>query len=134
MSFSKNKKQKVTTKVEITHSLATWLNMDLNVLSFIFPISVRVYNILRVRGVEKLGDIILFSRDELVHCREISSHAGNNLYIDEKRRIGYLQKKDLKQPGVGRIHSTQYGYKMGKTSIKEIDFIMKKLNLNLRKD
>lgn len=128
MFSSKERKNKITVEVEITRSLDGWLYMSINDLGLVFNFSVRTHNILKSYGIRKLRELLYFSKKGLTEGTGITTEQFNALSFDDRKWLNYIEDEyktklvNLEEPRK---------YKIGPSSMKEINTMLEKLGLKL---
>jgi hypothetical protein len=92
--FSKeDRKKQITVMQPITHSLDTWLDMELDEVCGIFDIHVRTNKQLKNIGIKKLYNLFNYSKNQLLKGKELNGKIGK---VAMKEIEEMLSKLDLK--------------------------------------
>jgi|GEM_PF-2482636 len=131
MYNTKERKRTVPVNVQLNYSLGQWLRMKIVELGWIFDFSVRIHNVLKANRIERLEDILLFSRKGFTEGTGLTTEEFEALTFDEKHRIEYLEgegqyKVNLVNP------DTPLNRNLGKAGMQEIDAMLEKLGLKFR--
>ncbi len=131
MYNTKERKRTVPVTVQLNHSLGRWLRMEIQDLGLIFDFSVRIHNVLKANRIERLEDILLFSRKGFAEGTGLTTEEFEALTFEEKRRIEYLEgegpyKVKLVNP------EKPLNRNLGKVGMQEIDSMLEKLGLKFR--
>lgn len=131
MYTAKERKRIVPVTVQLNYSLKQWLRMEIQDLELIFDLSVRVYNVLKANRIERLEDILLFSRKGFADGTGLTTEEFEALTFDEQRRVEYLEGEGqfkIKLVNPDRTLNRNLGPK----GMEEIDSILEKLGLKFR--
>lgn len=131
MYNTKERKRIVPVTVQLNHSLGRWLRMEIGELGLIFDLSVRIHNVLRANRIERLEDLLLFSRKGFTEGTGLTTEEFEALTFNEQRRVQYLEgegkyKVKLVNPDKPLNHN------LGKAGMQEIDAMLEKLGLKFR--
>lgn len=131
MYNSKERKQLVPVTVQLNYSLGQWLRMEIPDLGLIFDLSVQIHNVLKANCIERLEDMLLFSRKGFVEGTGLTTEEFELLTYYEKHRIEYLEREHkvkLVKP------DKPLNRNLGKAGMKEIDAMLEKLGLKFREE
>jgi len=131
MYNTKERKRTVPVNVQLNYSLGQWLRMEIAELGLIFDFSVRIHNVLKANRIERLEDILLFSRKGFTEGTGLTTEEFEALTFTEQRRVEYLEgegqyKTILVNP------NTPLNRNLGKAGMQEIDAMLEKLGLKFR--
>lgn len=131
MLSSKERKKPVLVTVQLNYSLEQWLRMEIPELGLIFNLSVRIHNCLKANRIERLEDILLFSRKGFAEGTGLTTEEFEALTFKEQRRVEYLEgegkyKVKLVNP------DKPLNRNLGKVGMEEIDTMLQKLGLKWR--
>lgn len=105
-----------------------WLKTHIVELADIFDLSLRALDVLKTVGVYQLKDLLVYHKEELLNAELINLNALTT--TREKniaKRVNYKRERN-------RTNSTRKrNRKVGKKSMEEIEVMLKKLNMPLRK-
>lgn len=131
MHNSKERKQLVPVTVQLNYSLGRWLRMEIPDLRLIFDLSVRIHNVLKANRIERLEDILLFSRKGFIEGTGLTTKEFEALTFEEKRRIEYLEGEGSRK--VKLVNPDKpLNRNLGKAGMKEIDTMLEKIGLKFR--
>ncbi|MCB0381630.1 MAG: hypothetical protein H6791_02635 [Candidatus Nomurabacteria bacterium] len=131
MYNTKERKRIVPVTVQLNYSLGRWLRMEIGELGLIFDFSVRIHNVLRANRIERLEDLLLFSRKGFTDGTGLTTEEFEALTFNEQRRVEYLEgegkyKVKLVNP------DKPLNRNLGKAGMQEIDAMLEKLGLKFR--
>lgn len=121
------KRERVPLTLTITLPREQWLTLDLETIILVFSLSIKTSARLRRMEVENLGDLILFSKKELLKGENISIAGFNAIGYHGQKRIEYLEKKRG-----GPILAPRS--KIAPSSMRELEGVFARLNVTFREE